>query len=156
MKILNIFKKKKDNAIAHSCSVTTNWKRNITFEPTFEDFNSAWHIVFGYNFNECTVFGVETGINTGFSVKTPKGAHTHGGFGYHIENPRLEKPDDIYYEGCGCTWNTDLDGVRYHKLNRATGLPVYYKKVCAIEIIRRFIANNQNRFTRAIEQNDKK
>lgn len=36
------------------------------------------------------------------------------GFEY-IDNPRLENRDDLYYEGCGCTWGIDLDGNRYWK-----------------------------------------
>ena len=33
----------------------------------------------------------------------------------YTDNPRLENKDDLYYEGCGCTWDTDLDGKRYWK-----------------------------------------
>ena len=33
----------------------------------------------------------------------------------YTDNPRLSNPDDIYYSGCGCTWDTDLDGKRYWK-----------------------------------------
>lgn len=31
----------------------------------------------------------------------------------YTDNPRLEKDDDLYYTGCGCTWGTDLDNKRY-------------------------------------------
>lgn len=34
----------------------------------------------------------------------------------YTDNPRLQNEDDLYYSGCGCTWGTDLDGVRYWKL----------------------------------------
>lgn len=33
----------------------------------------------------------------------------------YTDTPRLENQDDIYYTGCGCTWDTDLDGKRYYK-----------------------------------------
>jgi hypothetical protein len=134
------------------CNATgTNWKRDIKLEPTYEDFDNAWRTVFEYSFNECTVLGVESGINTGFTVQTPKGMCKHGGFGDHIENPRLNNHSEIYYEGCGCTWDTDLDGVRYHKLDKNTNMPVYFEEACAVEVIRRYIANNQNRFPLAIK-----
>tara|TARA_R110000850_G_scaffold116989_1_gene233015 strand:- start:56 stop:463 length:408 start_codon:yes stop_codon:yes gene_type:complete len=39
-----------------------------------------------------------------------------GGAGFeYTDNPRLENQDDLYYTGCGCTWDTDLDGARYWK-----------------------------------------
>ncbi|MFT5450607.1 MAG: hypothetical protein ACI9N9_000084 [Enterobacterales bacterium] len=34
----------------------------------------------------------------------------------YTDNPRLENENDIYYEGCGTTWDVDLDGKRYWKL----------------------------------------
>lgn len=155
MKLMNIFKKDKGNAVLRgvtNCNATgTNWKRDIKLEPTYEDFDNAWATIFEYSFNDCTVRGVESGINTGFTVETPRGMHMHGGFGDHTEAPRLETADEIYYEGCGCTWGTDLDGQRYHKIDRNTCMPVYFKEACAVEVIRRYIANNQNRFQRAIE-----
>ena len=33
----------------------------------------------------------------------------------HTDNPRLKNQNDLYYDGCGCTWGTDLDGKRYWK-----------------------------------------
>lgn len=33
----------------------------------------------------------------------------------YTDNPRLKNQDDLYYSGCGCTWDTDLDGKRYWK-----------------------------------------
>lgn len=33
----------------------------------------------------------------------------------YTDNPRLKNPDDLYYSGCGCTWDTDLDGKIYWK-----------------------------------------
>lgn len=33
----------------------------------------------------------------------------------YVDNPKLNNPDDIYYDGCGCTWGTDLDGKRFWK-----------------------------------------
>jgi hypothetical protein len=33
----------------------------------------------------------------------------------YTDNPRLKNPDDLYYTGCGCTWDTDLDGIRFWK-----------------------------------------
>ncbi len=33
----------------------------------------------------------------------------------YADNPRLKNKDDLYYEGCGCTWGIDLDGKRYWK-----------------------------------------
>jgi hypothetical protein len=33
----------------------------------------------------------------------------------YTDNPRLKNQDDFYYSGCGCTWDTDLDGKRYWK-----------------------------------------
>lgn len=33
----------------------------------------------------------------------------------YTDNPRLKNPDDLYYSGCGCTWDIDLDGKRYWK-----------------------------------------
>ena len=40
-----------------------------------------------------------------------------GSLGYdYIDNPELDNPDDIYYSGCGCTWDTDKNGNRYWKL----------------------------------------
>lgn len=35
--------------------------------------------------------------------------------------PRLANKNDLYYSGCGCPWDIDLDGVRYHKLDKYTG-----------------------------------
>lgn len=35
--------------------------------------------------------------------------------------PNLKNKEDLYYSGCGCTWDIDLDGNRYYKLNRKTG-----------------------------------
>ena len=37
-------------------------------------------------------------------------------FNDYTNKPRLKTKDDIYYTGCGCTWDEDLDGKRYHKL----------------------------------------
>lgn len=45
----------------------------------------------------------------------------------YTDNPRLANHRDIYYEGCGCTWGTDLDGKRYWKLFDA-GNSKYYDK----------------------------
>jgi len=40
-----------------------------------------------------------------------------GSKGYdYIDNPKLNKPSDVYYTGCGCTWAEDLNGERYWKL----------------------------------------
>lgn len=33
-----------------------------------------------------------------------------------VDEPRLDDPEDKYYSGRGCTWGTDLDGNKYHKL----------------------------------------
>lgn len=33
----------------------------------------------------------------------------------YTDNPRLKNAYDLYYTGCGCTWDTDLDGKRYWK-----------------------------------------
>jgi hypothetical protein len=33
----------------------------------------------------------------------------------YTDNPRLKNQDDLYYTGCGCTWDTDLDGIRFWK-----------------------------------------
>jgi len=33
----------------------------------------------------------------------------------YTDNPRLKNQDDLYYSGCGCNWDTDLDGERYWK-----------------------------------------
>lgn len=33
----------------------------------------------------------------------------------YTDNPRLKNKDDLYYDGCGCTWGEDLDGKRYWK-----------------------------------------
>ena len=33
----------------------------------------------------------------------------------YTDNPRLNNPNDLYYEGIGCTWSIDLDGIRYWK-----------------------------------------
>lgn len=33
----------------------------------------------------------------------------------YVDNPRLKNEDDIFYIGCGCTFDTDLDGKRYWK-----------------------------------------
>lgn len=32
------------------------------------------------------------------------------------DKPVLNDPDDIYYEGCGCEWDKDLNGDYYWKL----------------------------------------
>ena len=149
MKLMNIFKKKQANSVLRGINnnnINTNWKRGIKLEPNYEDFNNAWHTIFEYSFNDCTVRSVKSIINKVVIVETPKGRYLHGGFGEYIENPRLEKSDDIYYEGYGCTWGIDLDGVRYHKLDKNTGMPVYFEEACAMEVIRRYIANNKNIF----------
>lgn len=108
--------------------------------PTEDDFNESWTEIFGYPFDECTVSGgFHDSANTGFSVNTPKGSHIHGGFGEHNENPRVEKDEDLYYSGCGCTWDTDLDGLRYDLLDKATGKP-YNGDGYHLEVIRRYVA----------------
>lgn len=35
-------------------------------------------------------------------------------FAKYVDNPVLEKPEDIYYVA-GCTWGVDKNGDRYHK-----------------------------------------
>lgn len=144
-KLKNIFtpNKKKIKSTTKQKTIDMNWKRDIKTEPTYEDFNNAWREIFGYRFEDCSVVGIENGENTGFSVATPKGMHCHGGFGEHTENPQLDSFDEIYYSGCGCTWDTDLNGVRYHKLDKNTGMPVMYKEACDCEIVRRYIINNK-------------
>lgn len=39
----------------------------------------------------------------------------------YTSTPKLANKNDLYYSGCGCTWDVDLNGVRYHKLNKHTG-----------------------------------
>jgi hypothetical protein len=36
----------------------------------------------------------------------------------HTKTPRLKNPDDLYWDGRGCSWGTDLDGKRYDKVRR--------------------------------------
>ncbi|MEE9374512.1 MAG: hypothetical protein V3V00_15765 [Saprospiraceae bacterium] len=117
---------------------TLNWKKDIVTNPTYDDFNKAWNVVFGYDFKKCTVEGSVFGL----AIRTPGGLTVHGGFGFYTQTPRLENPDDIYYEGCGCDWDTDLEGNRYHKLDRSTGLPES-KEAYPFEIIKRYIGNNK-------------
>ena len=53
-----------------------------------------------------------------------------GSKGYdYIDNPKLNKPNDIYYEGCGCTWDTDLNGERYWKLYHPDITRGYYNNL---------------------------
>lgn len=154
MKLMKIFKKKGDVTSRTNTAYNkskTSWKQNIPSNPTYEDFNNAWMIVFGYNFNDCVVHSVENGVNTGFTVETPKGICMNGGFGNHTETPNIQDPDDIYYSGRGCTWGIDMDDVRYHKLDKATNMPVYFEEACAAEIVRRYITNNQRHFQQSIE-----
>jgi hypothetical protein len=34
----------------------------------------------------------------------------------YVLNPRLENPDDLFFDGAGPNWDEDLDGNRYRKI----------------------------------------
>ena len=118
-----------------------NWLDLVPEEPSFEQFDEAWIKIFDYKFEECEVNVIG---DVSFQVKTSNSSCFHGGFGEHIYEPTLKDPDDIYYEGCGCTWGTDLNGIRYHKVDETTGLPVKFNEVKSVEIIRRYIKQNRH------------
>lgn len=37
-------------------------------------------------------------------------------YGYYVENPVLDDPKELYWEGCGPTWGEDKNGNRYRKI----------------------------------------
>ena len=139
---MRLFNNKKKNYPVKEESVIKKWKNLVSEYPNREQFLLAWKQIFKYDLNECKVLSVEVGINTGFSVKTPRGITSHGGFGDHIENPIVKSKNDLIYTGCGCTWNTDENGDRFWRVDELTGLPCDLDKAVSIETIRRYVRDN--------------
>ena len=136
MGILDVFSKKNQAVTKYK------WKHHVKDNPSYDDFKDSWRVVFDCGINECININANfSDTNTGFTLTTPKGLISHGGFGEHTETPRLENTSDIIYSGCGCTWGTDLDGIRYYEIDKSTKLPYRFESAKAIETIRRYIAN---------------
>ncbi len=60
---------------------------------------------------------------------------------HYTETPTL-RTRSFYYEGSGCTWDTDDNGVRFHKIDKWTGLPVYWEEIYNVGVIFNYL-NNQ-------------
>ena len=78
-----------------------------------------------------TIFGAECEVKREGDMITFDGS---AGVEY-IDNPRLQTPSDLYYKGCGCTWDTDLDGKRYHKRYNGSGRSERYSHLSYGDII---------------------
>jgi len=71
-------------------------------------------------------------------------------FEYVQNNYKLKSLNDLFYNGCGCSWNSDLNGKRYNYLKLSDiqkGTPgttwftfdsIFYDKI-SIEEIRRYV-----------------
>jgi len=122
------------------------WMHMIPEVPTYDEYVEAFIDIFKYHPDDCSItkggiFGM-----SGLSVRTPNGVHLHGGLGkkpIYTDHPVLSKYNDIYYEGCGCTWGEDDNGVRYYKLDKRTGLPTDWKNTKSNEIVRRYLNKNK-------------
>ena len=134
-----------NSAFLHKQNLNKNtypkWKHLLTKTPTYQKYINAFISVFKHHPDDCDV----KILNGTYFVQTPDGEHVHGGFGYHTETP---KTNDIYYTGCGCTWNTDSNGDRYHLIDYQTNLPYLWDEIHSLEIINRYTAwylkNKQN------------
>ena len=140
--IKRIFKNRTVPQNTTHSNIVKKWKSLVPEHPTLNEVSESWKYIFDYYPNECDIEGYESGVNTGFIVKTPWGIHHHAGFGDHMENPSLKNKEEIFYENCGCDWGVDLNGNRYYKVDKSTGLPVNFERAKSIEIIRRFIGDN--------------
>lgn len=121
------------------------WMHEVKENPDRQDFDVAWATVFGFKPADCVLlskghlFGPS---NTGFAVETPNETIFNGGFGEFTDTPRLKPGQDIYYSGCGCTWDTDEDGKRFYLVSKQTGKPLEYEEALATETIRRYAAKH--------------
>lgn len=119
------------------------WKSLIDQNPSEDDFKESWKRIFEFYPKDCVLVEVESGFNCGFTVLTPTTKMSHGGFGEHTETPVLTK-ESVWHNG-GISWGVDDNGTRFYYINKRTLLPVRWEQVKAIEIIKRYIVNNQHK-----------
>lgn len=135
------------------------YKHLIPTNPTEEEFRNAWKVVFGDYPENCEVKNLEGFLskcskdNIGFSVMTPCGGMSHGGFGEHTEEPVLHDGQSYYYPDCGCSWGIDANGIRFHLIDRHTKLPVEFRQVKAIETINNYFNTNMTLVNKFINKN---
>jgi len=121
-----------ENVVKNVLTTPIKWcellPKNITEQMKLE----AFETVFGYKLKDCTVLHV---FPSGMSVNTPKCCIHIGGLCYHTDEPELKDWDDLYYDGSGIDWGIDLNGNRYYKLNKKTGLPNNFERCIAAYIL---------------------
>ena len=136
---LKLFKKRE--------KVLPKFKHLVPEAPGFMDFERAWRTIFGYVFSDCKVTSTHHDEqNTGFLVKTPDGEGCmHSGFGYHTETPNLKEGQSVFYDGCGCPWDTDADGVRFYLILKGNKTIHDLDEAIAVETIRLYITQQNFR-----------
>lgn len=121
---------------------TINWKDRLNDDPTQGQFLESWKRTFEEDFNKCEYScNFDNGTIT---VISDANYCLNGGFGEYVYNPLLSNKEDLYYEGCGCTWGIDLNGDRYHKLS-SNGLPHDFDEVKDMHIIKTYLINKEYR-----------
>lgn len=122
------------------------WLHLVPEIPTEAEFNNAWLQKYEYPYLQCNVeFGEQffygNSLGSGFTIKTPKSIFFEGGICEYTDEPVLSEDQFFYYEG-GCTWDTDLLGQRYLKINAGTLHPVNLSSCRNVMIIYRYLKQN--------------
>ncbi len=126
-----------------------DWKELVENEVSTNLFKEECELLFGTNINEIGVLhvtyigtvGIHLDYCVGFLNKKCGDLRTSCGLGYYTSTPKLNNKTHIFYSG-GITWAIDMNGERYHKIVKETGLPVDWELVRAKEHIYRYLDNN--------------
>lgn len=121
------------------------WKHLIPEYPSLKLFTESWKLVIGLDPDSCTVT-YKNNERSSPALQWNPGC-SHGGFGYFVEYPVLNKIDDgiessdNFFNEWAPGWGIDLNYNRYRYIDKKTGLPKRFEQVKAIETIQNFFKN---------------
>lgn len=126
------------------------WKHLIPENPSLKIFRESWMKVFRRKPEEMIISYRNEEYE---SPALQYGEYcSHGGFGYFVEFPVLNKIDEgidsdtNFFNKWGPGWGVDLNYKRYRYIDEKTGLPRRFEMVKAIEIIQNFFKNSYESF----------
>jgi hypothetical protein len=110
----------------------------IPENPNEGEFQVAWLRSVGVPYHHC-----EYRVDGNYLFVTSDTNDRHiTDYRHYTETPTL-RTRSFYYEGCGCTWDTDDNHVRFHKIDEWTGRPVDWEEIYDNGVIFNYLSNQR-------------
>jgi hypothetical protein len=113
-------------------NIYPKWKHLIT-KPTIEEYEKIFKSKFDFYPNVCSIEKYDDDF---YYITTPKTEMYMSATVNYTETPMTNK---IYYEGCGCTFDVDSNGDRFHLIDFRTNLPYKWDEIYSDEIVYKYV-----------------